>query len=313
MIQVQDRFYIILISVTILLFSCRDDDKPDTNTNIIVVEGLSYTKSSLSFQETDEAIKNALDAIAPISIVAEVNHSNNATSVDQELDSTKVILFGNPALGTSLMQENQLVGLDLPQKLFIFRDTKDTLTNILVGFNNTSYLKARHGLINNDTILNTIETALTNFASSVSDEELVMIESGSITLGQGIITKTSAQSFEDTYNGLVTAIDGNENLRLVTTLDHQANAATVDLELNPTRLVVFGNPNLGTPLMQNSRTTGIDLPQKILVWQDDNELVYISYNDPAYLQWRHDITDNEEILTTISTALDNLTNAAGGL
>lgn len=302
-----------VFSIFILLFSCGDDDKPNTGVDEISVQGFTCGTSAKSFKETNEALVNALDAIRPISIIAEIDHRKNALSVDKELDSTKVIFFGNPALGTPLMQKNQLVGLDLPQKLFIFRYTQDTTVSIKVGFNSISYLVARHGLIENDATLTTIDNALNNFASSVSDQELITTDATAITLAQGIITKTSTQSFEDTYTSLVAAINGNENLRLVTELDHQANAATVDMKLNPTRLVVFGNPNLGTPLMQNAQTIGIDLPQKILVWQDDENVVKVSYNDPSFLQMRHSITGNEEVLATITAALNNLSNVAAGL
>jgi uncharacterized protein (DUF302 family) len=84
------------------------------------------------------------------------------------------------------------------------------------------------------------------------------------------------------------------------------------MSLNPTRLVIFGNPDLGTPLMQSSQSVSIDLPQKMLVWEDDNGDVFISYNDPAYLAERHAIFDRNEQLEMISTALANLANAADG-
>jgi len=75
---------------------------------------------------------------------------------------------------------------------------------------------------------------------------------------------------------------------------------------------MFGNPNLGTPLMQNSPVTGLDLPQKILIWQDDQGQVKVSYNDPLYLKNRHGIEGKDEILQKISSALDMLTNKAIG-
>lgn len=134
-----------------------------------------------------------------------------------------------------------------------------------------------------------------------------------ITRTQGIITKVSSKNFEDTYNTLVEIITNNPNLRIIAQLDHQANAASVDLKLNPTRVIMFGNPKLGTPLMQNSQITGLDLPQKILIWQDDNGVVNVSYNDPEFLKLRHEITGKEEILTIISKALDNLSKGATGI
>ncbi len=87
----------------------------------------------------------------------------------------------------------------------------------------------------------------------------------------------------------------NEALQLVEQLDHSANARNVDLELNLTRLLIFGNPNAGTPLMQSAQTIGIDLPQKMLVFQDAKGLVTIAYNDTAYLAERHGITGQDEI------------------
>lgn len=303
------KTFMYLLLCSTLLFSCNDDNDPDPNPGAIKVEGLTYGGSPLDFMATDAAIVSALESAEPITIVAQVNHTTNAASVDKELRNTKVIFLGNPNLGTPLMQINQLAGLDLPQKLFLWQDEQDS---VRVGFNNASYLSSRHGLGEMEEI-NRIEQTLTNFANTISDNKIVSNPTITIAEGEGIITKTSTNSFEETYNTLVGAIEGNENLKLVTTLDHEANAASAGLELRPTRLIVFGNPNLGTPLMQNSQSTGIDLPQKFLVWEDADGAVKISYNDPAFLQKRHGITENEDILNTITGALNNLSNAAAGL
>ncbi len=127
---------------------------------------------------------------------------------------------------------------------------------------------------------------------------------------EGVITKVSAQNFEQTYKTVVNIITNNPNLKIIAELDHQANAASVGLELNPTRIIMFGNPKLGTPLMQKAQTTGLDLPQKILIWQDDQDNVHISYNDPMYLKGRHDIEENDDVLLKISNALDTITGKA---
>ena len=93
-------------------------------------------------------------------------------------------------------------------------------------------------------------------------------------------------------------------------LDHQKNAASVDLELNPTRIIMFGNPKLGTPLMNTAAYLGLDLPQKILVTQGIDGSVQVSYNDPAYLQERHGISGVDEVLAKVSGALDKISSAA---
>ena len=125
----------------------------------------------------------------------------------------------------------------------------------------------------------------------------------------GIITKISQQSFEKTYEKLRSIISNNPNLKILLELDHQANASSVDLNLEPTKIILFGNPNLGTPLMQSGDLTGLDLPQKILV-TERNGAVSISYNDPMYLKNRHNITGQDEILGKVSGALDKITTAA---
>ncbi|MWG36863.1 DUF302 domain-containing protein [Halomarina oriensis] len=96
---------------------------------------------------------------------------------------------------------------------------------------------------------------------------------------------------------------------LVTTVDHAASAADVGLELRPTTLLVFGNPAVGTLLMQSAQTTAIDLPQKLLVWEAADGTVNVSYNDPQYLAVRHGIEDRKEVLSKVSGALSSLVDA----
>jgi len=126
----------------------------------------------------------------------------------------------------------------------------------------------------------------------------------------GIITKQSQLDFESTYQKLRSIIDGNPNLKIILEMNHQANAAKAGLELRPTKLIVFGNPNLGTPLMQSALTLGLDLPQKVLVTKSDEGAVSVSYNDPAYLKERHGISGNDEVLAKVTGALDKITTGA---
>jgi len=128
----------------------------------------------------------------------------------------------------------------------------------------------------------------------------------------GIINKVSAQDFQGTYAKLRSIIENNPNLKIILELDHQANAASVDLTLEPTKIIMFGNPKLGTPLMQSSHYTGLDLPQKMLVTERDG-VVSISYNDPSHLQIRHQIEGQYEILQKVTGALDKISNGACGL
>lgn len=125
----------------------------------------------------------------------------------------------------------------------------------------------------------------------------------------GIITKTSVLNFNDTYQKLKTIIENNPNLKILLELDHTANAAKVDLTLPPTKIIMFGNPKLGTPLMNVSNSVALDLPQKILVTEREG-IVYVSYNDPIYLKDRHQIEESDNVLDKIIMALDTITTKA---
>ncbi|MEO0528198.1 MAG: DUF302 domain-containing protein [Bacteroidota bacterium] len=277
------------------------------NPNVKNSFGMTYAQSTQSFSDTYASLRANLVANEHIKIIAEVDHSANAASADLALPPTKTIFFGNPNLGTPLMQQNQLAGLDLPQKIVVYENGAQ---EVFIGFNNIPYLSARHGLEGVPT-LPKIAGALTQLTTHASKGTLVT-GNEQPHLGQGIITKTGKRSFEEAYASLRDAIANNPNLRIIAELDHQKNAAKVGLDLDPTRIIIFGNPKLGTPLMQNVRTTALDLPQKILVWKNKEGVVHVSYNDPHYLVSRHGITEQNKVLGIITKALDKLSNIAVG-
>jgi len=101
-----------------------------------------------------------------------------------------------------------------------------------------------------------------------------------------------------------------KNMNIIARINHAAGAEKIGEKLPATELIIFGNPQAGTPLMQNSQTVALDLPQKILVSEDQAGNVSLSYNDPSYLVQRHDITGCDELITKISNALDAITKAA---
>ena len=92
-------------------------------------------------------------------------------------------------------------------------------------------------------------------------------------------------------------------------IDHAAGAAKIGKTLRPTEVLIFGNPQGGTPLMECAQTAGIDLPLKALVWQDASGQVWLGYNDAAYLAKRHDAAQCPAA-SNIGKALAGLAEAA---
>jgi uncharacterized protein (DUF302 family) len=106
----------------------------------------------------------------------------------------------------------------------------------------------------------------------------------------GLVAMKSPHSQADTLTRLEAQVR-QRNLNVVARIDHAAAAQRAGLTLGPTEVMIFGNPQAGTPLMQCAQSTGIDLPMKALVWTDAAGQVWLGYNDPAWLVHRHGSRD----------------------
>jgi uncharacterized protein (DUF302 family) len=102
----------------------------------------------------------------------------------------------------------------------------------------------------------------------------------------GIVNKPSKHSVDDTLGKLQNILEA-KGIAVFALIDHSGEAAKVGMKMRPTKLLIFGNPKGGTPLMLAAPSIAIDLPVKILIWQDDQEKVWVSYNTPEYLAERH--------------------------
>lgn len=269
--------------------------------------GTVQVKSLHSFDDTWQVLLDDLEANPNIAVVKTVDHAAAAASIGLELAPNRVVFFGNPALGTPLMQANQTAGLDLPQKIQV---RQDDAGRVLVSYNDPTYLQARHQLGDVAT-LNIIAGALRGIVTNAAGQEPSNGPNFSRMAGvtPGLVTATSDSDVDTTWDRLLAAIEASP-ASIVFTLDHQANAETVGLVLRPTRLVVFGNPALGTPLMQRSGSAGIDLPLKILVWQDADGVTQVTTNDVRFVAARHRLSGVRDTLEAISGAIGNFVMAA---
>jgi len=102
----------------------------------------------------------------------------------------------------------------------------------------------------------------------------------------GLINKPSKYSVAETIDRFE-AVAKEKGAAIFTRVDHSAGAEKVGMKMRPTQLLIFGNPKTGTPLMLSAPSMAIDLPLKVLAWEDEKGKVWLSYNSPAYLQKRH--------------------------
>jgi len=124
---------------------------------------------------------------------------------------------------------------------------------------------------------------------------------------KGIIRKQSNHSVDETV-AKIQQILKSKGIALFALVDHSGEAEKAGLQMPPTKLLIFGNPKAGTPLMLASAGIAVDLPLKILVAQDAGGKVWLSYNDPAYLADRHGLP--AEFLPVLASVESLASNAA---
>ena len=104
----------------------------------------------------------------------------------------------------------------------------------------------------------------------------------------GLLSIRSQHSVDDTVNRLKQMLEA-KTVRIFAVIDHSGEAEKIGLHMPNTKLIIFGNPKAGTPLMLAAPLVAIDLPLKILVWEDADARVWITYNDPDFLSNRHNL------------------------
>src|SRR5690242_17693818 len=116
---------------------------------------------------------------------------------------------------------------------------------------------------------------------------------------RGLIEIVSKYSVDETANRVKEILQA-KGVTLFALVDHSGEAENAGMKMRPTKLLIFGSPKAGTPLMLASPSVAIDLPLKILVWEDAQGKAWVSYNSPEYLKSRHGFPD--ELLQNITVA-----------
>ncbi len=138
---------------------------------------------------------------------------------------------------------------------------------------------------------------------------LATLASFSLMATESMIRMESQHSVKDIADKFV-ANAKEKGFNVFTRINHQRNAEKVDMGLKPTEVIVFGNPKAGTPLILCAQEVAIDLPQKVLVYENMSGQTWLVYNNPYYLKERHNMVGCDEILDKVAAALKNLASVA---
>ncbi|WP_291724712.1 DUF302 domain-containing protein [Bernardetia sp.] len=314
------NYFIPFCAFSVLLLSSCQGKKTNTETSVtdsiqsidtttIIIDEDNTSSVELPFVQKDfsssvdeaySSIKSAIEKNGNLKIIAEVNHSEAAKGVEMEIPQSRLIIFGNPNVGTLLMQKNQAVALDLPMKMLVYDD--NGATNVI--YNNGSVLMNRYE-INLPNIEEKINAALDKVsASDIEETKLRDLKLESILAD--IQTKESTLSVDEASKKLEKLLKEKE-FKLIAKVEHDKAAKDASLELRPTRLFIFGKPEVGSQLMKANSTIGLDLPMKMLIWEDENGKTQVSYFKGSFLASRHAI-ENVELTDKIDGVLNMLSD-----
>jgi len=124
-----------------------------------------------------------------------------------------------------------------------------------------------------------------------------------------MIIQNSSCSVDQTVENIKNIIN-TKNLELFAVIDHSEGAKKIGMNLNDSKMIIFGNPKMGTVLMQQDMRTGLDLPLRVLVYKDKDGVVKMAYRDGKWLASEHAISA-EKLLSNMNSALENITKKAG--
>ena len=138
---------------------------------------------------------------------------------------------------------------------------------------------------------------------------LVVVALGASLLGNDIIVKESCLSVSETANNIKNIVS-SKGLSVFAIINHSGNAKMVNMKLNESKMVIFGNPKLGTALMQQDMRVGLDLPLRVLVYRDTDGKVKMAYRDGSWLANKH-ILNAPEKVAKVNKGMDKITTKAG--
>ncbi len=294
----------------ILLVSC----KQETNTKDIskidsnISPGLIHTTTG-DLQKATDQFKSYLNTDRTIEITNEINHSQNAEEAGIDLDFNKVFFIDNPRYTVPLVEENPLMAFEFPIRIGFYQVNGKKF----IVARSEEYFINRYGL-NNSAALRSIGTLTETFLKQSSKAEYTQVSPIDSLEANGIITLKSPKSFSETVSSIQDMIEGNSDFKLFESTNFSEDADAIGSKFKSLHLFVFGNPKVGSELMQKNPNFSIDLPLKILVEDHSEGTVSIHFQDLSFTAKLHDeefenelpkqITDNLKAMLTKTFSLE---------
>jgi uncharacterized protein (DUF302 family) len=219
--------------------------------------------------------------------VVEIDHSRLGNEAGSEMPPARVLIFSNPRLEIELIKQNPLVAIDLPLRVLAFESEPGGDSKVI--YNSFDYIESRYQLTPPLVLRELFDETMTRVLRGIDPEKIASFDQDTME-PDGITTISSPFDFQTTLKKVRAAIESQDDTVGFGSVDFQEQARTVGDEIAPATLILFGGPAPGAKAMSKAPTLGLDaFCQKFLIWQDENEQVYLSFNDLLALAERQDV------------------------
>lgn len=259
---------ITLIFSFVFITSCGEKTKKEVVTDSPVKETVT--------QKVDNVVKQLDGSISSFNIVATLDHHRMAAEVGVYTPPSTATIFSDKKVNTAIIQENQLAGLDLPFKILSF--TEADTTEVKVAYTSSVFIQKRHNL--DASLLVEYKSNMTKVLASFPEEMISKTDISTVSEGFGIVSIKSDFDYTTTVQNLRDIVMSQGDTKWFADLDYEKEAATDDITIRPTTLLLFGGPAPGGKAMMTSPKIGLDaFCQKLLVYENSDGEVWVAYND----------------------------------
>ena len=259
---------IIFIISLVFINSCGEQPKKEVIT-------VTPDKESIS-KKVDNAVKQLEGKITSFKTIATLDHHRMAAEVGVYTPPSIAMIFSDSKINTAIIEENQLVGLDLPFKILSF--TEADTTKVKVAYTSSEFIQKRHNL--DASLLVDYKSNMTKVLASFPEEMISKTDISTVNEGFGIVSMKSDFDYTTTVQNLRDIVMSQGDTKWFADLDYQKEAANDDITIRPTTLLLFGGPAPGGKAMMTSPKIGLDaFCQKLLVYENSDGEVWVAYND----------------------------------
>jgi uncharacterized protein (DUF302 family) len=242
------------------------------------------------FQSSDELFEKIDSNVAKeasLHKVFEIDHSRLGAQEESHMPPARVLMFSDKKLESELLKRNQLVGIDLPLRILAFESVPNGPSKIT--YNSYDYLASRYSLSSSGITRDLFEKSMFLALSGINPANMATFSQDQMQ-PDGIVTLDSPFDFKETVSRILRAINSQNDTIIFGSIDFQSQVQEFGVDIPPTKLILFGGPSPGAKAMRNAPTLGLDaFCQKLLVWEDDQQVVHISFNDLLRVAERQDV------------------------